>query len=195
MSHVIYRQPYNSSSGCGLTGTLFCVFLFRDAAIESYLCEISSTVQQREYLDGQRGPQWAAHPSRQPLSSAKSWEEARHVGGAGGRARGAQHVHGYKRVQFGWSGKASDTCWMEEMVAGRGTRLHRGVGGQLSQSGQAPLGGKTDMARVTAGPKRPHLGVCPGLNVPLMSILVRREGNGTPLKYSCLENPMDRGAW
>ena len=23
----------------------------------------------------------------------------------------------------------------------------------------------------------------------------RREGNGTPLQYSCLENPMDRGAW
>ena len=22
-----------------------------------------------------------------------------------------------------------------------------------------------------------------------------REGNGTPLKYSCLENPMDEGAW
>ena len=22
-----------------------------------------------------------------------------------------------------------------------------------------------------------------------------REGNGTPLEYSCLENPMDRGAW
>jgi len=21
------------------------------------------------------------------------------------------------------------------------------------------------------------------------------EGNGTPLHYSCLENPMDRGAW
>ena len=21
------------------------------------------------------------------------------------------------------------------------------------------------------------------------------EGNGSPLKYSCLENPMDRGAW
>ena len=21
------------------------------------------------------------------------------------------------------------------------------------------------------------------------------EGNGTPLQYSCLENPMDRGAW
>ena len=21
------------------------------------------------------------------------------------------------------------------------------------------------------------------------------EGNGNPLKYSCLENPMDRGAW
>ena len=23
----------------------------------------------------------------------------------------------------------------------------------------------------------------------------RREGNGTPLQYSCLENPMDGGAW
>ena len=22
-----------------------------------------------------------------------------------------------------------------------------------------------------------------------------REGNGTPLQYSCLENPTDRGAW
>ena len=24
---------------------------------------------------------------------------------------------------------------------------------------------------------------------------IGREGNGTPLQYSCLENPMDRGAW
>ena len=29
----------------------------------------------------------------------------------------------------------------------------------------------------------PELGRCPG------------EGNGNPLQYSCLENPMDRGAW
>ena len=26
-------------------------------------------------------------------------------------------------------------------------------------------------------------------------ILLQGEGNGTPLQYSCLENPMDRGAW
>ena len=25
--------------------------------------------------------------------------------------------------------------------------------------------------------------------------LILEEGNGTPLQYSCLENPMDRGAW
>ena len=25
--------------------------------------------------------------------------------------------------------------------------------------------------------------------------LVGGEGNGTPLQYSCLENPMDGGAW
>ena len=33
---------------------------------------------------------------------------------------------------------------------------------------------------------------------PLVCILlyhVIREGNGTPLQYSCLENPMDGGAW
>ena len=29
----------------------------------------------------------------------------------------------------------------------------------------------------------PELGRTPG------------EGNGNPLRYSCLENPMDRGAW
>ena len=26
-------------------------------------------------------------------------------------------------------------------------------------------------------------------------IVLNGEGNGTPLEYSCLENPMDRGAW
>ena len=26
-------------------------------------------------------------------------------------------------------------------------------------------------------------------------LIVKGEGNGNPLQYSCLENPMDRGAW
>ena len=30
------------------------------------------------------------------------------------------------------------------------------------------------------------------LSIPIAQI---REGNGTPLQYSCLENSMDRGAW
>ena len=33
------------------------------------------------------------------------------------------------------------------------------------------------------------LGSIPGLG------RARGEGNGNPLLYSCLENPMDRGAW
>ena len=33
------------------------------------------------------------------------------------------------------------------------------------------------------------LGSIPGLG------RAPREGNGNPLQYSCLENPMDRGAW
>ena len=28
-----------------------------------------------------------------------------------------------------------------------------------------------------------------------MLVLYTGEGNGTPLQYSCLQNPMDRGAW
>ena len=28
-----------------------------------------------------------------------------------------------------------------------------------------------------------------------MSMICYGEGNGTPLQYSCLENPMDGGAW
>ena len=28
-----------------------------------------------------------------------------------------------------------------------------------------------------------------------MKVEPTREGNGTPLQYSCLENPMDGGAW
>ena len=28
-----------------------------------------------------------------------------------------------------------------------------------------------------------------------IGLWVSGEGNGTPLQYSCLENPMDRGAW
>ena len=28
-----------------------------------------------------------------------------------------------------------------------------------------------------------------------VSIDINREGNGTPLQYSCLGNPVDRGAW
>ena len=29
----------------------------------------------------------------------------------------------------------------------------------------------------------------------VISNLLSGEGNGTPLEYSCLETPMDRGAW
>ena len=33
---------------------------------------------------------------------------------------------------------------------------------------------------------------CPPLSV---DVGINGEGNGTPLQYSCLENPMDGGAW
>ena len=33
------------------------------------------------------------------------------------------------------------------------------------------------------------------LGISLVVQWLSGEGNGTPLQYSCLENPMDRGAW
>ena len=36
---------------------------------------------------------------------------------------------------------------------------------------------------------------CPERHLWIPLHLPTSEGNGTPLQYSCLENPMDRGAW
>ena len=33
------------------------------------------------------------------------------------------------------------------------------------------------------------------LNLYIYIYISIEEGNGTPLQYSCLENPMDGGAW
>jgi len=59
--------------------------------------------------------------------------------------------------------------------------------GKINQILQAGLSGGSVVKNllVLAGDKSsiPGSGRCPG------------EGNGHPLQYSCLENPMDRGAW
>ena len=34
-----------------------------------------------------------------------------------------------------------------------------------------------------------------GIDIYTFLYTLTGEGNGTPLQYSCLENPMDRGAW
>ena len=39
-----------------------------------------------------------------------------------------------------------------------------------------------------------HLGTCWECKLPSITTDLR-EGNGTPLQYSCLEKPMDGGAW
>ena len=50
-------------------------------------------------------------------------------------------------------------------------------GGTMVKNWPANAGNARDMGSI------PGLGRSPG------------EGNGNPLQYSCLENPMDRGAW
>ena len=39
------------------------------------------------------------------------------------------------------------------------------------------------------------IGIQPCSFIYILSMTAFGEGNGTPLQYSCLENPMDRGAW
>ena len=43
--------------------------------------------------------------------------------------------------------------------------------------------------------RRTFVGKVMSLLFNMLSRLVLREGNGNPLQYSCLENPMDGGAW
>ena len=40
-----------------------------------------------------------------------------------------------------------------------------------------------------------ELGPNPGFHLVCSSHTFPGEGNGNPLQYSCLENPLDRGAW
>ena len=51
------------------------------------------------------------------------------------------------------------------------------TGGSVLKNSPANAGATGDLVLI------PGLGRSPG------------EGNGNPLQYSCLENPMDRGAW
>ena len=43
--------------------------------------------------------------------------------------------------------------------------------------------------------RRTFVGKVMSLFFNMLSRLVIREGDGTPFQYSCLENPMDGGAW
>ena len=70
---------------------------------------------------------------------------------------------------------------------------------QRSLAGYIPQGCKElDMTEHSTAQKFP-----PNCSLPLYTLLsylsviytTFREGNGTPLQYSCLENPMDGGAW
>ena len=49
--------------------------------------------------------------------------------------------------------------------------------------------------KTIALPRQTFVGKVMSLLFNMLSRLVIGEGNGNPLHYSCLENPMDRGAW
>ena len=62
-----------------------------------------------------------------------------------------------------------------------------------------PLGKTVSLWPVSFCTPRPKLPVTPGISLTSYFCIpvpyYDREGNGTPLQYSCLENPMDGGSW
>ena len=82
--------------------------------------------------------------------------------------------------------------WMEELGAGYSPSGHKESGAterlhflSLMPLTDFPSGSDCKMSVYNAR----DLGSIPGLG------RFPGEGNGNPLQYSCLENPMDRGAW
>jgi len=70
----------------------------------------------------------------------------------------------------------------------RGKNIKFGVNCGLSQISTPPSSAACSAGKESTC-KAGDLGSIPGLGRS------RGEGNGYPLQYSCLENPMDRGAW
>ena len=72
---------------------------------------------------------------------------------------------------------------MRKIVSGE--RLY-----STGSSAQCPAGGLERWEGLGVGRK-----VQEGGDVYICVYIHTGEGNGNPLQYSCLENPMDRGAW
>ena len=76
---------------------------------------------------------------------------------------------GFSRQEY-WSGVPETLCPTK-------LKMLSDLGGSVVKNPPAKTGDTRDEGSI------PGSGRCPGV------------GNGNPLQYSCLENPMDRGAW
>ena len=80
----------------------------------------------------------------------------------------------------GWAGKHLSICLSAWLHTHMYSHLHNyrvSSGGSVVKNTPANAGNARDLGLI------PGSGRSPG------------KGNGNPLQYSCLENPMDRGAW
>ena len=69
------------------------------------------------------------------------------------------------------------------------------MGGFCSRLVKIQLG-KSYKYSLVSGPKKGNAKECSNYRtIALISQASNGEGNGNPLQYSCLENPMDGGAW
>ena len=103
-------------------------------------------------------------------------------------------------VSSGWSHKAINRgCWVRDAVREKKGLVHDGYDFIISWNpGDSPKGNLEKKGKSLQ--KGPALN--PTLSFPgwgsqeILEVDLRfGEGNGNPLQYSCLENPMDGGAW
>ena len=90
--------------------------------------------------------------------------------------------------------RTSVTAWLQlSILLGKQRRVHpRGVrAGRPQRRGQSIIFYILFYYGLSHGSSYYTVGPC---DLSILYVIVR-EGNGTPLQYSCLENPMDGGAW
>ena len=92
-----------------------------------------------------------------------------------------------------WSGLYSNKAFLQKQICG--LQLDRAQWATVSKIYLLSELWKVGRKEARQGTLGGSIFLSQGIQRAMQEISLVREGNGTPLQYSCLENPMDGGAW
>ena len=92
-----------------------------------------------------------------------------------------------------WSGLYSNKAFLQKQICG--LQLDRAQWVTVSKIYLLSELWKVGRKEARQGTLGGSIFLSQGIQRAMQEISLVREGNGTPLQYSCLENPMDGGAW